>query len=226
MASTRPLYGRGAGSTPAGGSTAYARSSVDRALPCDGSGRWFDSSRAYHFADVAQREEHRSATPGRPVRSGSSAPQARGVRAARRAPTSQVRVRILAGLLARSLVAGRSGSVISWARAALGPCGSTPHSDRTPRPRPPPLLRAGTAPVIDSQSAGRGSESRPARLCSTSSAGGAVPGCATTTAAARTHHRGPERIGYLSPWSSGRPRTSTRHFRRVSTLRPSPSRPR
>jgi len=43
-ASTRPLYGRGAGSTPAGGS--YARSSVDRALLCEGRGRWFDSSRA------------------------------------------------------------------------------------------------------------------------------------------------------------------------------------
>jgi hypothetical protein len=59
----------------------------------------FDSSRAYHFADVAQREEHRSATPGRPVRSGSSASQARGVTGARRAPTSSVRVRDLAGLL-------------------------------------------------------------------------------------------------------------------------------
>src|SRR5205814_8294549 len=72
-ASTRPLYGRGAGSTPAGGSFSYARSSAERALSCDGRGRWFDSSRAYHFADVAQTEEHRAATPGRPVRSGSSA---------------------------------------------------------------------------------------------------------------------------------------------------------
>jgi hypothetical protein len=40
---------------------------------CDGRGRWFDSSRAYHFADVAQREEHRASTPERPVRAGSSA---------------------------------------------------------------------------------------------------------------------------------------------------------
>ena len=46
-ASTRPLYGRGVGSNPAGGSSSYA--------------------------DVAQSEEHRGATPGRPVRSGSSA---------------------------------------------------------------------------------------------------------------------------------------------------------
>lgn len=53
--------------------SANARSSAERALLCDGRGRWFDSSRAYQFADVAQTEEHRSATPARPVRSGSSA---------------------------------------------------------------------------------------------------------------------------------------------------------
>src|SRR5207342_1270320 len=41
-----------------------------------GRGRWFESSRAYDFADVAQPEEHRASTPERPVRSGSSAPQA------------------------------------------------------------------------------------------------------------------------------------------------------
>jgi hypothetical protein len=54
----------------------HARSSDDRAPSCDGGGRWFESSRAYslqHRADVAQPAEHRSATPGRPVRSGSSA---------------------------------------------------------------------------------------------------------------------------------------------------------
>ena len=50
----------------------HARSSAGRALPCEGRGRWFKSSRAYH-ADVAQREEHRGATPRGPVRSGSSA---------------------------------------------------------------------------------------------------------------------------------------------------------
>ena len=46
-ASTRPLYGRGVGSIPAGGSSSHA--------------------------DVAQTEEHRDATPGRPVRAGPSA---------------------------------------------------------------------------------------------------------------------------------------------------------
>jgi hypothetical protein len=130
----------------------------------------FDSCRRLH-ADVAQREEHRSATPGRPVRSGPSAPigglaempsepPGRAVRpeaassvgpiaihywaslrpclgtaiaprrraasrqtllgpwcnrGAWRAPTSPVRVRILAGLL----VAGRSVRL-------SGKSGSTP----------------------------------------------------------------------------------------------------
>src|SRR5204862_8049280 len=52
------------------------------------------------------------------------------VRAALRAPTSPVRLRILAGL--PIVVAGRSGSVLSWARPACHgtPGGSTPH----PRP--------------------------------------------------------------------------------------------
>src|SRR5215211_5075752 len=63
-ASTRPLYGRGAGSTPAGGSSSYARSSAERALFCDGRGRWFESSRAY-LADVAQRK-----STGAPLRGG------------------------------------------------------------------------------------------------------------------------------------------------------------
>lgn len=48
-ASTRPLYGRGVGSTPAGGS-ASQRTLVaqrTRAPPCEGGGRWFESSRAY-----------------------------------------------------------------------------------------------------------------------------------------------------------------------------------
>src|SRR5207248_7067664 len=63
----------------------------ERCLRVTGADAGFDSSRAYHFADVAQTEEHRGATPGRPVRSGSSASQARGVTGARRAPTSSVR---------------------------------------------------------------------------------------------------------------------------------------
>ncbi len=68
--STRPLYGRGAGSTPAGGfvSTAAKRQrSRQRLLSL----QWRHEPPLH--ADVAQREEHRSATPEGPVRSGSSA---------------------------------------------------------------------------------------------------------------------------------------------------------
>ena len=91
----------------------YARSSADRAPSCDGGGHWFESSRAcsrsqFH-ADVAQQAEHRVASPGRPVRSGPSALALRGVREVRRAPTSSVRVRDLAGLF----VAGRPRSGLS-----------------------------------------------------------------------------------------------------------------
>ena len=46
-ASTRLLYGRGAGSTPAGGSSQTPVAQRTRALPCEGRGRWFESSRAY-----------------------------------------------------------------------------------------------------------------------------------------------------------------------------------
>jgi hypothetical protein len=130
-ASTRPLYGRGAGSTPAGGFS-YARSSVDRALLCDGRGRWFDSSRACYFADVAQREERRSATPERPVRSGSSA------------LTSTNRGLWCNGSMASSNLAGpgstpgRPAAVTCRGPACSGyraSSGSTPHTGYIPRPR-------------------------------------------------------------------------------------------
>jgi hypothetical protein len=65
-------------------------------------------------------------------------------------------------LLSR-IVAGRSGSVISRARGPRA-CGSTPHSDRAPRPRRVSLLRAGTAPVIDSSSNAPGRAPRPRQL--------------------------------------------------------------
>ena len=44
-----------------------------RALPCEGRGRWFDSSRAYPRGRSSSGTEHRSATPERPVRAGPSA---------------------------------------------------------------------------------------------------------------------------------------------------------
>ena len=82
-------------------------------------------------ADVAQTEEHRGATPGRPVRSGSSASKACGVTAASRAPTSPVRVRILVGLLhsSRSSRAG-AARLSGESGARRRRCGSTPLPDR------------------------------------------------------------------------------------------------
>ena len=91
----------------------HARSSAERALSCDGRGRWFESSREYHFADVAQTEEHRGATPGRPVRSGSSALS--GLWCKRKHGELQPRWSGFDPWQACSnnkIVAGRSGSVI------------------------------------------------------------------------------------------------------------------
>ena len=87
------------------------------------------------IADVAQTEEHRGATPERPVRSGSSAftgPWCNGSTASSNlaGPGSNP------GGSAQTIVAGRSGSVI-WETAADDQRrrGSTPRPDRTPRPR-------------------------------------------------------------------------------------------
>ena len=125
-ASTRPLYGRGAGSTPAGGSrTTNARSSVERALLCDGRGRWFDSSRA-----CFTRMELRGKSAGAPPRRGPFDPGRpltdSWCNGAWRAPTSLVRVRILASLLSRA-----GAARLSIGRAAFGPWGSSPRT----RPR-------------------------------------------------------------------------------------------
>ena len=57
-------------------------------------------------------EERRASTPERPVRLGRPLSKARGVTGARRAPTSPVRVRTLAGLLEGKIVAGRSDPII------------------------------------------------------------------------------------------------------------------
>jgi hypothetical protein len=137
-ASTRPLYGRGVGSTPAGGF---------------------------------------------------SYPQARGVTEAPRAPTSLVRVRILAGLPSHDR-RGPERLGYLMGRAALGRCGSTPrirlHTTTATYVYTccgPERFRLSTR---NRQVAG----SSPARStwCSGSSAGRAVPGCANTTAASTPSH--------------------------------------
>ena len=70
-ASTRPLYGRGRGSNPRGGSS-DARSSVDGAPPCEGGGRWFYSSRAFPTKACGVAEARRA-----PTSSGSSPARSR-----------------------------------------------------------------------------------------------------------------------------------------------------
>jgi hypothetical protein len=167
----------------------YARSSAERALSCDGRGRWFESSRAYHFADVAQREEHRSATPERPVRSGSSALV--GLWCKRKHGELQPRRSGFDSWQAcfSMFVAGRSGSVISLGMRGFRACGSTPalrpHSTTATFPfdktccgperirlSPPKRQVAGSSPARSAS-------------CSGSSVGRAVPDCTTTTAAAQ-----------------------------------------
>ena len=127
-------------------------------------------------ADVAQTEEHRSATPGRPVRPGSSASQACGVTGARRAPTSSVRVRPLAGLLhtpVKRRGPERLGYLLVRAASAVRLRHRIPtaHHDRDVLPAAGRMV-----PVIDHSSTGRGFESRPRRSRLGSSVGRAVPG--------------------------------------------------
>ena len=110
-ASTRPLYGRGAGSTPAGGSF----------ICC---------------ADVAQHGKSTGAPPrggpfdpGRPLSTGLWCNRQHGELQPRRSGFDPWR--------ACSTTDRRGPERLGylWGRAAFGPCGSTPRSDRTPRPR-------------------------------------------------------------------------------------------
>jgi hypothetical protein len=99
-------------------------------------------------------------------------------------------------------------------RAAFGPCGSIPHIPTASHDRdvglaagrngsgyrsrvriPSGALRAPVAQWVE----------RPVRAVSM-----------TAATSSEMSDRGPERIGYLSPWEHGRPRTSARR-RRVST---------
>ena len=71
-ASTRPLYGRGAGSTPAGGSFRTPVAQRNERCPATAEDAGSIPAGRIH-ADVAHPEEHRVASPERPVRDGSSA---------------------------------------------------------------------------------------------------------------------------------------------------------
>jgi hypothetical protein len=153
-ASTRPLYGRGAGSTPAGGSS--FRTAVAQRRE-----RWSAMPEAAGSTPAGRASRGRSAVgraPGSASRRGpfdSGRPlvsEARGVRGAWRAPTSPVRVRILAGLpptdgLSRAEAArlpGASGAERS-ARAVRNRYPTALHDRDSSR-----LLRAGDVAVIDS----------------------------------------------------------------------------
>jgi hypothetical protein len=233
--STRPLYGRGAGSNPAGGS--HARSSVEEhcsdtaealvrfqpgvlaSLAGDGSRpakpgsavasrRYAPSSEravwpntvplAYGhtatrqetetLADVAQKEEHRAANPATPVRPRSSAlgpwcnrkhrelqPRWSGFESWRTCRRGPERLGYLVRAAARRPLRFDSASRSHTTTATNL------------------LLRAGSVPVIDYESTGRGFESRPERSCSGSSVGRAVPGRKHKTAA--DHDTTAESIG-------------------------------
>jgi hypothetical protein len=155
-ASTRPLYGRGAGSTPAEGS--HARSSEERAPSCDGGGRWFESSRAY------SREARGRSSAGRASERHSE--EARSIRAVRftspwcngSTPSSNLDgPGSNPGGLAETdsessraeavRLSGKGGDPAerSSTPARTATCGS----GCTTRPRRHDLLRAGAVPVID-----------------------------------------------------------------------------
>ena len=151
-------------------------------------------------ADVAQWGEHRASNPERPVRAGSSALEGpwckreHGELQPRRSGFESWRA-----CLERSSRAGAAR--LSMGRAALGPCGSTPHirpqlttatcvsaagrngSGYRSRVRiPSGALRAPVAQWVE----------RPVRAVSM-----------TAAASSEMSDRGPERIGYLSPRSMG-----------------------
>lgn len=141
----------------------YARSSEDRVLPCDGSGRWFDSSRAY--------SRERSSSGRAPERHSGDARSTRAVRfrSKARGVTGSTASSNLAGpgsnpggpVFLRSSRAGAARLSGEGGRTLVLRCGSTPRPDCTPRPRRHQAAAGRHGPVIDSSSTGRGFESRP-----------------------------------------------------------------
>ena len=207
-ASTRPLYGRGVGSNPAGGSSRpWPRSAPAGRSPAPPSARAARgtglSGAVFKYcplrpgtasdapgtgglqADVAQTEEHRSATPGRPVRSGSSAleglwckrqhgelqPRWSGFDPWRACFTPDRRGPERLGYLVRAVAHACAVAVrlrfptASHDRDVLPCCGPEQFRLSTPNRQV-----AGSSPARSTS-------------CSGSSVGRAVPGCTTTTAA-------------------------------------------
>jgi hypothetical protein len=125
-------------------------------------------------ADVAHREEQRSATPKRPVRAGPSAledPWCNGS-----TPSSNLGgPGSIPGESVLDIVVGRSVSVISWTEGQNGPAVSTPPPDsHTTTTTTSAAGRNGT--VIDYESTGRGFESRPELQVAAGGASGVVRG--------------------------------------------------
>jgi hypothetical protein len=178
----------------------HARSSEDRALPCDGGGRWFESSRAF-YADVAQPEEHRVASPGRPVRSGPSAcveglwcnrqhgelqPRWSGFEPWQACFSSSSRADVVR-------FSGKGGNPAERARLPhrTATCGSGLHATTATTP----LLRADSVRLSTSHRQVAGSNPARSSPCSGSSADRAVPGRTHTTAAVHSPTPAAGRIG-------------------------------
>ena len=166
------------------------------------------------LAHVAQEAEHRGATPGRPVRSGSSASQARGVCNGSTASSNLVSPGSRPGGPAPTTRSSRAGAVRLSGESGctlVRRCGSTPRPDRSSRPRRtsccgPERFRLSTpnrqvagsspaqstrAPVAQLAEQFRAVQPRPQQL-------------------SHDRLRAGEDPVISHPWSSGRPRTSAR----------------
>jgi hypothetical protein len=162
-------------------------------------------------ADVAQSGERRSATPERPVRSGSSAFASLWCNRKHRElqPRGSGFESWRACLYERSSRAEATRLPLAAVAERSAPCGSTPLPERTPRPRRS-FFCCGpeTLPLSTPNRQVAGSSPARSAPCSGSSVVEQF-GRHTTTAADRID-RGPKRVGYLSPREQGRQRTSAR----------------
>ena len=205
-ASTRPLYGRGAGSTPAGGSFRTPVAQWTERCPAtaeDAGSTPAGRTRRGRSSDGRAPERHSG--EARSIRVVRFA-QACGVTEARRAPTSLVRVRILAGLPAddrrgpERLGYLMARAAVRVARAVRRPRRPTAPHDRDVLPCcGPDGVRLSTP---NRQVAG----SNPARAYHAPVAQWQSSSAVTTTTAAASIDRGPKRTVTAHPRSIGRSR--------------------